>query len=64
MSKKRNILLWNVGDVFDYKGDTYAIMGVATSLNGGEYYICFRHNSEDNVAWLIPMDSEEIRFHD
>ena len=45
--------------VFSYKGDRYVILHVAVSLNGGEYYVCWKID-EYTQLYLIPCDSDDI----
>ena len=64
MNKNRKSTAGVIGETLEYKSTVYVIMGRAMSLNGGEYYVCSCPDFENDTAWLIPTDSEEVRFHD
>ena len=44
---------------FEYKGEKYLSFQTAKTLNGGEYYISWNFNGEEE-PYLIPADSEEV----
>lgn len=43
-----------------YKGTRYLVTGKAYSLNGGEYFIGYEMDTDNEKAQLIPADSEEV----
>ena len=48
-----------------YKGVKYFVTGIASSLNGGVYFVCYSENDEAREdALLIPTDSSEVHVID
>ncbi len=46
----------------NYKGKRYLVTGKAYTMNGGEYYVCYEMDTNDEKAHLIPADSDEVEM--